>query len=121
MASVQRNLGWTEADAAASHQRVAPIWAACMPRDVGADFAIESVATLPKYRRGGLIGALIGEALCNTGCSLAQITTYIGNDPARLAYEKSGFRVLDEKRCPEVERILGVPGFLRLTRALKID
>jgi len=55
------------------------------------------------------------------GCRLAQITTYLGNDGAQAAYEKSGFQVLDKKHCPELETILGVPGFLRLTRALKID
>ena len=38
-------------------ERVAPMWTACMPPDIGADFAIESVATLPEYRRRGLIGA----------------------------------------------------------------
>jgi ribosomal protein S18 acetylase RimI-like enzyme len=124
MANVQRDLGWTEADVAASYQRVAPIWTTCMPPDAGADFAIESVATQPQYRRRGLIGALIHEAIqdaCHRGCKLAQITTYIGNDAARFAYEKSGFNALDEKRCTEVEKILGVPGFLRLTRELKID
>src|ERR1700735_550636 len=103
---------------------VAPIWTACMPPDIGADFAIENVATLPHYRRRGLVGALIYEALRNArerGCRLAQITTYIGNDAAQRAYEKSGFSVLDQKRCSELQKILGVPGFVRLTRELKID
>jgi GNAT superfamily N-acetyltransferase len=124
MSNVQRDLGWTEADVASSYQRVGPVWAACMPPEAGADFAIESVATLPQFRRRGLIGSLIDEVLLQArhlGCELAQITTYIGNDAARLAYEKSGFKVLDEKRCTEVDRILGVPGFVRLTRELKID
>jgi translation initiation factor 4G len=124
MSNVQRDLGWTEADAAASYQRVGPVWAACMPPEAGADFAIESVATLPQFRRRGLISGLIDEALVQArraGCGLAQITTYIGNDAAQLAYEKAGFKVLDEKRCTEVDRILGVPGFVRLTRLLKID
>jgi ribosomal protein S18 acetylase RimI-like enzyme len=124
MSNVQRDLGWTQADAAASYQRVGPIWETCMPPDIGADFVIENVATLPEYRRRGLIGALIDEALgeaSGRGCKLVQITTFIGNDPARRAYEKSGFQVLDEKRCAEMEKILGVPGFLRLTRPLKID
>jgi ribosomal protein S18 acetylase RimI-like enzyme len=124
MSNVQRNLGWTEADAAASHQRVAPIWAACMPPDIGADFTIENVATLPEYRRRGIVLALIDEILraaSARGCELAQITTYMGNKAAQSAYEKSGFKVLDEKRCAEVEKILGVPGFIRLTRGLRID
>jgi ribosomal protein S18 acetylase RimI-like enzyme len=124
MANVQRDLGWTDMDATASYQRIAPIWTACMPSDAGADFAIESVATLPEYRRRGLIRDLIDEILQDAvqrGCKLAQITTYLGNDAAQLAYEKSGFEVLDRKSCSELETILGVPGFLRLTRALKID
>lgn len=124
MANVQSDLGWTEADGEASYRRVAPIWADCMPPDIGADFAIESVATRPEHRRRGLIGALIEEILGNAkarGCRLAQITTFLENEPAQRAYEKSGFKVLDEKRCAEAHRILGVPGFVRLTRTLKID
>ncbi len=104
MFEVQRDLGWSEADVAASNERVAPIWAGCMPPDIGADFAIESVATLPEYRGHGLIGALINETIRDArrrGCGLAQITTYIGNDSAQRAYEKSGFQVRDEKRCSE--------------------
>jgi ribosomal protein S18 acetylase RimI-like enzyme len=124
MSNVQRDLGWTEADVAASYERIGPVWAACMPADAGADFTIESVATLPQYRRRGLANALIDEVLQNarkTGCKLAQITTYMGNDAAVSAYEKSGFSILDQKRCSELLKILGVPGFIRLTRELKID
>jgi ribosomal protein S18 acetylase RimI-like enzyme len=124
MANVQRDLGWTEQEGTASFQRVAPVWTACMPADIGADFVIESVATLPEYRRRGLVQALIDAALRSAGergCNLVQITTYLENDTARLAYEKSGFRVQDVKRCRELEKVLGVPGFIRLTRGLKGD
>jgi ribosomal protein S18 acetylase RimI-like enzyme len=124
MANVQRDLGWTEAKAAASQQRIAPIWATCMPPDIGADFVIENVATRPEYRRRGAITAIIDEVVQTAnarGCKLAQITTYLGNEAAQSAYEKSGFKVRDEKHCTEAQRILGVPGFIRLTRALKID
>jgi ribosomal protein S18 acetylase RimI-like enzyme len=124
MASVQRDLGWAEAEAAASYQRVASIWASCMPPDIGADFVIENVATLPQYRRRGLVQSLIDEALESAsprGLKLAQITTYIGNDAARSAYEKSGFRIRDEKRCEDLEKLLGARGFVRLTRDLKND
>jgi ribosomal protein S18 acetylase RimI-like enzyme len=123
MSNVQRDLGWSAADGAASFQRVAPIWEACMPPDIGADFAIENVATLPDYRQRGLVRALISEALLNArerGCRLAQITTYLGNDAAVSAYEKAGFSVLDRKHCSELQKILGAPGFVRLTRDLTI-
>lgn len=121
MFNVQRELGWSDADAEESYQRVAPVWTACMPPDIGADFAVESVATLPPFRRRGAVGALLNEILSQAshrGCRLAQITTYLENHAALAAYEKSGFRVHDEKRCGEAEKILGVPGFIRLTRHL---
>jgi ribosomal protein S18 acetylase RimI-like enzyme len=124
MAKVQHDLGWTEAESVASYQRVAPIWTECMPPDIGADFAIENVATVPQFRRRGLVTALINDMLdgaSQRGCSLAQITTFIDNAAARSAYEKSGFQVRDEKRCTEVQEILGVPGFVRLTHDIKID
>lgn len=124
MASVQSELGWADADAAASYQRVAPIWTTCMPPDIGADFAIENVATLPQYRRRGLANALIEEMLRSAtkrGCKLAQITSFIGNAAAQSVYQRAGFKVFDEKRCTEAEKLLGVPGFLRMTRLLKID
>jgi ribosomal protein S18 acetylase RimI-like enzyme len=124
MSNVQRDLGWTEAEAAASYQQVAPVWASCMPPDAGADFVAENVATRPEYRRRGLADILldvITRDAIRRGCRLGQITTYIGNDAARSAYEKSGFKVLDEKRCTDLEKLLGVPGFIRLTRELKID
>jgi ribosomal protein S18 acetylase RimI-like enzyme len=124
MAKVQRELGWTESEATSSYQRIAPIWNACMPPDIGADFVIENVAALPQYRRRGLVNALIEEALqdaCQHRCGLAQITLYIGNHAALSAYKKSGFEFRDEKRCSELENILAVPGFLRLTKSLKIQ
>jgi ribosomal protein S18 acetylase RimI-like enzyme len=121
VSSVQRDLGWTEAQAAASYQRVAPVWAACMPPDIGADFVVENVATRPEYRRRGLADILldvITRDAIRRGCRLAQITTYIGNTAAQSAYEKADFKVLDEKRCTDLEKLLGAPGFVRLTREL---
>lgn len=121
MSNVQRDLGWTEADASASYQRVAPVWTSCMPPEAGADFVIENVATKPEYRRRGLADILLDVITrdgSRRGCKLAQITTYLGNDAAVRAYEKADFKVLDEKRCTELERILGAPGFVRLTRQL---
>lgn len=120
MAEVQRDLGWTDADVAASQERVAAVWA-CFPPDVGADWHIENVATCPEYRGRGLASALVDRALRDgkeQGCLLAQISTYLGNDPALSVYKRCGFRVADEKRCPEVESLLGTAGFVRLLREL---
>ena len=124
MDHVQRDLGWTEQHAAASYERAGPIWANCTPPDIGADFLIENVATRPEYRRRGLVRALLEATLTQArerGCKLAQISTYIGNDAAISAYLKCGFHIRDEKRCPDAERLLGVPGFIRLTCDLKND
>jgi ribosomal protein S18 acetylase RimI-like enzyme len=120
MAAVQRDLGWTDGDLAASMQRAAPAWTCFLP-DIGADWAIENVATLPAYRRRGLAINLLNEMLqegIKRGCQLAQITSLIGNDKAQRAYERVGFRVRDEKRTAEFCAALGAPGYLRLTRQL---
>jgi len=115
---VQREFGWTDADAAASYQRVAPVWACFLP-DVGADWGVEHVATRPAHRGRGLAALLVNRAVEEAreqGRRLVQITTYLGNDAAQHAYEKCGFRISDEKRCREMEAVLGTPGFLRLVR-----
>ncbi len=121
MSNVQRDLGWSEEQTAASYQHAGPIWANCLPPDGGADFAIESVATVPEYRQRGLVRALIGEVLGTAragGCRLAQIVTYIGNEAAIAAYEKCGFDLRHEKRCRDMENVLQTPGFVRLLRRL---
>jgi len=120
MAVVQRDLGWTERDVAASQQRMAPV-GSCFPPDAGADWCIDFVATLPEYRRRGLVDALLREAVrCGVerGATLAQILIFIGNDAAQAAYEKAGFAVHDESCSPEFEAALGSLGFRRLMRRL---
>jgi ribosomal protein S18 acetylase RimI-like enzyme len=120
MSSVQHDLGWTDADVAASQKRMAPVWACYLP-DVGADWGIENVATRPDCRGRGLAGALMEQALrvANArGFRLAQITTLIGNDAAQAVYQRSGFRFSDEKRCSDLLSVLDAPGFVRLIREL---
>jgi ribosomal protein S18 acetylase RimI-like enzyme len=120
MTAVQRDLGWTDGDLAASMQRAAPAWTCFLP-DIGADWAIENVATLPAYRRRGLAMNLLNEVVqegMRRGCQLAQITSLIGNDTAQRAYERIGFRVRDEKRTAEFRAALGAAGYVRLTRQI---
>ena len=82
-------------------------------------WVVEWVATFPQYRRLGLMDRLLGTILergANAGHQLAQITYFIGNEPARRAYEKHGFRVHDARRSAVFEAALGAPGLERGVR-----
>lgn len=84
-------------------------------------WTVESVATLPSYRRRGMTTALLARAAEDgrgRGFKEAQITSFIGNQLARCAYEKAGYRCIDERRHAEFEAIAGTPGLLRFVRPL---
>ena len=118
MQNVQRQKGWTTADERASADRTAAVWQCTFDTLDGA-WVVESVATLPEYRRRGLVDALMAEILrtgWTRGSRLAQLTILIGNTPAQRAYEKAGFRVEGEKRHRDFEAALGSPGFMRMVR-----
>ncbi|MBN1102133.1 MAG: GNAT family N-acetyltransferase [Deltaproteobacteria bacterium] len=91
----------------------------CVPPALEGAWVIDSVATLPDYRRKGIVSRLLEEILTrgrHKGFRLAQINIYIGNEPARRAYEKHGFQILDETRDPYFEAEIGSPGMARLVR-----
>lgn len=82
---------------------------------------VENVATLPTFRRRGLVDALLTAVLQrgrDRGFRRAQIGVYLGNDPARAAYLKAGFAVESEKRGALWEAAMGSPGTERLVRDL---
>jgi ribosomal protein S18 acetylase RimI-like enzyme len=82
---------------------------------------VENVATLPEYRRRGLVDRLMVRILDEgriRGATVADIGVLIGNDPAQRAYEKAGFEVIDEKRDPEFEAVFKCPGIRTLSQAL---
>jgi ribosomal protein S18 acetylase RimI-like enzyme len=84
-------------------------------------WVIENVATRPEFRRRGLVDALITATLDrgrSLGFNLGQISVFIGNEPAKRAYEKAGFEVKDDKRDPTFEAELGFPGMERMLQAL---
>jgi ribosomal protein S18 acetylase RimI-like enzyme len=87
----------------------------------GDHWVVEWVATLPEYRGRGLVAGLLQEML-ERGRGLdyeaAQISIMIGNDAAQRAYESAGFAVVDEKTSPQLDALLGTPGFRRLRRAI---
>lgn len=109
-------LGWAEAEQAALWQRFAPL-ATCFPPDEAGAWVIEAVATLPAFRRRGLIDALLREALergRGQGHAFAQLTAFIGNTPALRAYEKVGFTAVREQRHPDFAAAMGIPGTVRM-------
>lgn len=116
---VFQGLGWTEADSAMENRAERVL--CCVPEiDEGA-WVIESVATLPEFRRRGIVDKLLSAILQQgrqAGFARAQIGIYIGNIPAQKAYEKHGFRIADEKRHPHFEAEIGAPGMARLLRDL---
>jgi translation initiation factor 4G len=93
----------------------------CIPDEVEGAWIIDSVATVPEFRRHGLVSRLLEEMIekgRQQGYKRSQINIYIGNLPAQRAYEKHGFKILDEKRDSHFESQIGSPGMARLVRDL---
>lgn len=112
-----REIGWEDADLIAMRERMEPVMRV-EPRIPRGAWVIENVAAFPEFRRRGLVSALLERAIekgRSRGYSHFQIGCVIGNEPARAAYEKAGFRVTEEKTDGEFESIFGSPGTWRLT------
>jgi translation initiation factor 4G len=103
---------------------VVPVFATfsrCIPPFEPGAWIVENVGTRPALRRRGLVARLLDDALergRRAGCTTAQISCLLGNDPAQLAYESAGFRVVEERKDPAFEELLGTPGFSRMTVSL---
>ena len=96
-------------------------YAACFPDMPPHTWIVENVATRPEARRRGLVAALLDDALeagRRAGLASAQISVLIGNDAAQLAYERAGFRVVETRSSEAFERLMGTPGFSRMTLVL---
>ena len=90
---------------------------ASIPPSVSGAWVIDSVATIPAFRRRGIVDRLLDNILDigrRKGYLQAQISIYIGNMPAQRAYEKHGFRLLDEWPDPYFQKEIGSPGMARL-------
>jgi translation initiation factor 4G len=82
-------------------------------------WTIENVATDPKYRGLGLVTKLIEADLAVArakGFRRAQISYFMGNEPAERAYAKAGFVFAEEKTAPDFEAAFGIPGIRRVVR-----
>jgi ribosomal protein S18 acetylase RimI-like enzyme len=94
---------------------------ACIPPSVQGAWVVDSVATLPAFRRQGIVDRLLDRILDagrKKGYRQAQISIYIGNTPAQRVYEKHGFKLLDQWPDPYFEKEIGSPGMARLVRNL---
>lgn len=89
----------------------------CIPASFKGAWVIDSVATAEEFRRKGIASSLLETILekgRRLGFRIAQINIYIGNRAAQEAYEKQGFKIVDEKRDPYFERKIGFPGMARM-------
>jgi len=117
---VFKKLGHSGGPDAETHKRAERVLC-CLPEDTEGAWIIDSVATLPEYRRKGLVDRLLAAILekgRQEGFQKAQISIYIGNRPAQRAYEKHGFKIVDEKRHPDFEAEIGSPGMALMLRNL---
>jgi ribosomal protein S18 acetylase RimI-like enzyme len=113
-------LGWGEPELVAAGDRLAP-FLTCVSEPEPDAWAIEWVATRPEYRRRGLVRELLEtavEAGRARGHTDSQILVMIDNTPAQCAYERAGYRVVDEKRHPDFARLIGCPGIAKMTRTM---
>jgi ribosomal protein S18 acetylase RimI-like enzyme len=89
----------------------------CIPDAVEGAWVIDSVATRPEHRRKGIVDSLLETIIekgRRQGFQCTQINIYIGNVAAQRAYEKHGFKIIDEKYDPYFEEQIGSPGMARL-------
>lgn len=119
-AAARAVLGWGEVERRRADTRLAE-FVTCLaptPPDV---WVVEWVATLPAFRRRGLVRDLLLAIMDRgrrRGHASSQIMVLIGNTSAQAAYARAGYRVADEKRHPDFARALGCPGIARMTREL---
>ncbi|NNL66355.1 MAG: GNAT family N-acetyltransferase [Myxococcales bacterium] len=115
---VARGQGFSDDELAAAFLRVGP-FASCFLEDDPEAWAVEWVATDPRFRGHGLCGTLLERVLGEgraRGHATSQLLILIGNTPAQRVYEKHGFRIVDEKRTTEFEAAIGCPGLARMER-----
>jgi len=112
--------GRTDEEAAAGFDRAKSIMSV-LPDHVPGAWIVENVATLPEFRRRGLVDRLMGEILergRRRAATVADISVFIGNDAAQRAYEKAGFVPAAEKLDAEFEAVYRTPGTRTLRRTL---
>ena len=119
-AEANEKTGRPAEEVAAGWERAKSIMGIVMEHEPGA-WVVEHVGTKPEFRRRGLVERLVHATLergRERGATTADIGVLMGNDPAQRAYEKCGFRVVEEKLAPEFEAVYGSAGARMMRRAV---
>lgn len=109
-------IGTDRAEGKAMYARMQPFHRV-NPRHYEDSWVIEHVAVFPDYRGGGVITSLLEEILQRgreAGYDHAELNMLIGNTPARRAYEKAGFVIVEENTDEEFMSLFNTPGMFRL-------
>lgn len=120
IAAAWEDLGWQDEELVDIYQRLEP-YRLGLPEQRAGLWTIEWVATVESRRKRGHITAMMESILDegrSKGYTRAQVTTFIGNDRASRGYQRIGFRMAEEKRHPDFEKITGAPGMARFERSL---
>ncbi|MHB8894691.1 MAG: GNAT family N-acetyltransferase [Candidatus Geothermincolia bacterium] len=113
-------LGWDKEDLMAMLKRMQPFFDVDFEHGVDS-VIVENVATSAMYRRRGLVSALIENAAGlarKESFKDMQLGVFTGNEPARKAYEKMGFKVVAEKTSPAFEELMGSKGMQQMKMEL---
>jgi ribosomal protein S18 acetylase RimI-like enzyme len=116
IAEALSQLGWSLEEMLAVGERGASVEATGYPNPDGL-WIVEWVATRPEFRGRALIRRLLLEILelgREQGFARAQIGYLLGNVPAKRAYERVGFKWVDEHCHPSFEADYGSPGIARM-------
>jgi len=111
-----RRMAWSDERIAEFGRNQAPFGSLGFPTPDGF-WVVEWVATRVPFRGRGLVQALLLEVLergREAAYGRAQIGYFLGNTPAQRAYEKAGFKWIDEYRHPDWEAAMGTPGVARM-------
>jgi GNAT superfamily N-acetyltransferase len=109
-------IGTDRAEGKAMNARMQPFHRV-NPRHYEDSWVIEHVAVFPEFRGRGVITALLQEILARgreLGYGSAELNMLIGNVPARSAYEKAGFFVVEENTDDEFMALFKSPGMVRM-------
>ena len=120
MAEAFSELGWTPEEMTAAGERGHSFGATGYPNPDGL-WIVEWVATRPEFRGRALIHRLLLEILeqgREEGFERAQIGYLLGNTRAKSAYERVGFKWVEEHCHPDFEADFGTPGIARMQRDL---